>query len=324
MLSSSDTMHTNIHSPLHHPNQCYHSSDTSIIREREGRPGTEEEKQQTAQHISMWEEMKILLVRPVFVCLIFASAAQTAVLIGLSTFGSSFMMSLGLFDSETEASTMFGVLVSIAGIVATPLGGWILDRSIAQEQTENQQPNQTAPLSDAQKDQQEQNGTDVCMRISIEHTYWATYVGTVILCCIYFVHGKTLYLCCITMGCACCFFTNTGLNMAIMLSVPERYRSLGIAIGTVCGHAFGDVPSPILAGWMKDALAPDCVASESDDANDMGNDANASDVNTSAACRAEEDGIRMTMLMITLWMFWAVFLTGLAWRYQLMKTSRCS
>jgi hypothetical protein len=55
------------------------------------------------------------------------SAAQAAVLVGLGTFGSSFLMGLSYFDSETEASSMFGLLVSVAGIVGTPLGGMLVD-----------------------------------------------------------------------------------------------------------------------------------------------------------------------------------------------------
>ena len=43
--------------------------------------------------------------------------------IGLSTFGSAFMMGLGYFKTQTESSTTFGALICVSGIVATPLGG---------------------------------------------------------------------------------------------------------------------------------------------------------------------------------------------------------
>lgn len=255
---------------------------------------------------SMWEEVKLLVTRPVFLCLIFTSAAETAVLIGLSTFGSAFMISLGFFDSETAASTMFGVLISLAGIIATPLGGWVLDKAILHERRKVTVHNSSETIN-------EDKDIDLCIRLSIEHTYWAIYVGTLCLAIIFFLYSRSTYLLMITIGCAFCFFTNTGLNMAIMLSVPEANRSLGIAIGTVCGHAFGDVPSPIIAGWMKDSLAPHCVASADNDSND------GDSVSASPACRAEGDGIRLTMLFIALWMFWAVFLTAGAWHFQLKQ-----
>lgn len=45
--------------------------------------------------------------KPLFLCLVAGYAAQTAMLIGLSTFGSAFMMGLGYFD------TVRGVLHSV-------------------------------------------------------------------------------------------------------------------------------------------------------------------------------------------------------------------
>ncbi len=59
---------------------------------------------------TMYEEFKLVVVRPVFLCMTFAYAAQTAVLIGLATFGSAFFMGLGYFDTESEASTVFGLV----------------------------------------------------------------------------------------------------------------------------------------------------------------------------------------------------------------------
>ena len=72
---------------------------------------------------SLWEEFLLIIKKPIFLSLTAGYAAQNAALIGLSTFGSAFIISLGFFDTETEASSIFGVIVSIAGIVGTPLGG---------------------------------------------------------------------------------------------------------------------------------------------------------------------------------------------------------
>ena len=33
-----------------------------------------------------------------------------------------------------------------------------------------------------------------------------------------------------------------------MLSVPECYRPLALALTSVCVHIFGDVPSPVITG----------------------------------------------------------------------------
>eukprot|EP01032_Pedospumella_encystans_P028793 gene28793-32516_t len=77
------------------------------------------------------EEFGIVFSKPLFLCLVAGYAAQTAMLIGLSTFGSAFMMGLGYFKTQTESSTTFGALICVSGIVATPLGGIVLDRMLA-------------------------------------------------------------------------------------------------------------------------------------------------------------------------------------------------
>ena len=77
---------------------------------------------------TLLSEIKACCSSPIFLCIVFAYAAYTAVLIALSTFGASFVMALGIFDKETTAATIFGGLICIAGIVGTPIGGYIIDR----------------------------------------------------------------------------------------------------------------------------------------------------------------------------------------------------
>lgn len=77
------------------------------------------------------EEFGAVLSKPLFLCLVAGYAAQTATLIGLSTFGSSLLMGLNYFDTESAASTVFGALICMSGIIATPLGGLVLDRMLA-------------------------------------------------------------------------------------------------------------------------------------------------------------------------------------------------
>ena len=53
----------------------------------------------------------------------------------------------------------------------------------------------------------------------------------------------------------------------------------------------------MIVGLLKDSLAPGCTgSSESDD------DA----ISSSEECRNDSDGIRLTMLLISLWLLWSV------------------
>ena len=76
---------------------------------------------------TIMQELLNVFSSPVFVCLVLGYAAQTGSLIGISTFGSPILMGIGFFNSETEASTTFGVLVSVAGIIGSLGGGLLLD-----------------------------------------------------------------------------------------------------------------------------------------------------------------------------------------------------
>ena len=86
-----------------------------------------------------------------------------------------------------------------------------------------------------------------------------------------------------------------------MLSVPEQHRGFAVALNSVIIHAFGDVPSPVIAGIIKDNLAPGCTGNDIDDK-----------TSSSPACREDSDGLRLTMLIISLWLLWCVLLFGIS------------
>ena len=107
------------------------------------------------------------------------------------------------------------------------------------------------------------------------------------------------------VGCTLVFATTTGINLCVMLAVPDANRSVAIAVNSVFIHAFGDVPSPVVAGLLKDTLAPACNANGDDDT-----------VISSDGCRANSNGLRLCMLLITLWLAWSIFFFSLVWRFS--------
>lgn len=66
----------------------------------------------------------------------------------------------------------------------------------------------------------------------------------------------------------------------------------------------GDVPSPLVAGVLKDHFASGCIGD--DDA-----------VSTSDACRDDAPGIRLVMLLISLWLVWCTVFYGLSYLHAL-------
>ena len=269
-----------------------------------------------AKHPSLISEFKEVIKRPIYVCFIFGLAAEMATMIGLSTFGSAFVMGLGYFDYESQASTIFGILVSLAGVCGTPLGGLLIDGIVQYKKKplalqENRGGNDEDGHEDAvTENQPEPVDEQTLLEVIGSLTYWANFLATLIFCLLYYVEDRFSFMALITFGCFLVFTTYTGINMATMLSVPLKHQSFALALGSTVGHLFGDVPSPILTGWLKDSLAPGCVASQENEQN----------VAASDSCRADGEGLRMTMFIVSVWMYWCVVLFGIAW--HLIKTTR--
>lgn len=62
-----------------------------------------------------------------FMLIILGHAAYTFSLAAMSTFSPAIFIGLGLFESETTVSFIFGGLVAITGTIGTPLGGMLVD-----------------------------------------------------------------------------------------------------------------------------------------------------------------------------------------------------
>jgi hypothetical protein len=93
-----------------------------------------------------------------------------------------------------------------------------------------------------------------------------------------------------------------------MYSIPIANRPFGIAFNTIWMHLLGDVPSPLIAGYLKDSLASGCVGDDDG-------------VSTSDACRDDAPGIRLTMLLICLWLVWCTLFFGLSY-WHALKTDK--
>lgn len=286
----------------------------------------DEKKQEGVHKPTPMDELRVVSRSTLFVCISCAYAAQAATLQGLSTFGSAFLMGLGFFDSEAAASSVFGVVVSVTGMISTPLGGMILDRWLAAADGPASAAATIRSSFDAAEGQLEamaSAGNEVELR-GASHagttgaathyrrqlqqigklTTIFSFAATLVLCMTYFTHTVVPFLLLTALGTGFLFATYSAINMGVMLSVPTENRSFGIAMNTFLLHAIGDVPAPILVGYIKDSLAPGCIA-------DSGADDD--EVASSDACRDDAAGLRTTILLTELWMWWTVFFFALAW-----------
>jgi MFS family permease len=309
-------------------------SNESLLR-------TNSHEEEVAEIPSIVDEFKSLIFSSVYLLVVAGYAMQTGAVIGVSTFGSAFLMGLDYFNTETESSTVFGILVSIAGIIATPLGGIILDKlaaSYMHDRSSNNNNGYTrAPTSNATSptdkvsakiereiyeinndttDNTDEDDDDEIILPTIDMSKeratmhsalvvitLVSVAGAIFLCLDYFVHSKVLFIMMIGVGCFFIFMTYSGITMAIMLSVPLQNRAFAMGISTLCIHVFGDVPSPIITGYIKDRLAPGCA----------GGSSSGESVATSDACRADGEGLRLTMLIVACLLILTVVFFAIAW-----------
>jgi hypothetical protein len=71
------------------------------------------------------------------------------------------------------------------------------------------------------------------------------------------------------------------------------------------------VPSPLVAGALKDHFASGCIGDDDS-------------VSTSDACRDDAAGIRLVMLLISLWLIWCSVFYGLSYLHALEMEKRCN
>jgi MFS family permease len=235
------------------------------------------------------DELNIIFRIPVYVNICLGYAAQSATLIGLSTFGSAFLMGMGFFDSEVSASIIFGGLVSVAGMLGFPIGGMILDHLSAKSKEKNGHVDHNSDLV---------NSTALMFASSV--------IGVFLFCISTIFHTQYIFLLILFFGCLFLFVCMSAINLGIILSVPAINQSTAIAFSSIILHVMGDVPSPLIVGFMKDELAPGCT----------GDDDN---INTSDNCRDDGEGLRLTFLIVSLWLCWCVLFFGIAWAYALRK-----
>jgi MFS transporter, Spinster family, sphingosine-1-phosphate transporter len=243
---------------------------------------------------SIIEELRAIFKRPMYITVALGYAAQTGSLIGVATFGSAFLMGLGFYDTETQSSSIFGIVISIGGIIGTLSGGYFLDKAIARETAKAKRARDSVELSldglaalnaKEAKESKVIEMREACNLIAISNS-----LGALCMWSVYFIYDKTLFMTMICIGCSLIFFATPGISIAAMNAVKNENRAFAMAMMSVILHGLGDVPSPVLAGLLKDHLAPSCIGSDS----------------ASDECRADGTGLRTTFLIITLWLGWTI------------------
>jgi len=198
---------------------------------------------------SFMTQLRYVLCCPAYVLLLLGYAAFTGTTIGISSFGPLFMIALGLDDNEEDASFLFGLVVAFAGVLGTPLGGVLVDTASRRlRATTSQLPRAIRPLHEA--------------RVIVCVIWLQISVGAALLVACAATAGdarsKLLFLGLLFGGVFFTFGSSAGISRAVMLLVPHNMRAFAISVQVLGIHCLGDVPSPVIVGYLKDVWAPKC------------------------------------------------------------------
>jgi MFS transporter, Spinster family, sphingosine-1-phosphate transporter len=279
----------------------------------------------TIQSTSFTQEIYYVLTQPIYLAVVFGYAGYTAVLAGIGNFGPTIVEGLGIVHTQSEASLYFGIAVSLAGAIGTPLGGFLLDYL-------TKRLHKHASLNDGSTGDGTRQGDDTKERPEFEENEDMTdelestdprildtklnvaLVQAVIFTLFGFVgctagillgeKSSLAFFVLLSVGALCLCSTTAGINMAIMASIRPESRSFGIGLGTLLTHAFGDVPAPPIIGGIADKLSPQTCSSDGTN------------------CTRSQYGLQVTLVVTLLWLSWPVLLWSLAWFMRRFLTKK--
>lgn len=200
-------------------------SSVDVIGLSGGDRGDDDKDAAAPPRPTIMQEMRIVTGYPCYVYITLGYGALTAVLIGLATFGSSFFLGLSLFDSEVGASTAFGAIVSIAGVLGFPIGGLLVDTLVKKHKKACGLIGQTTQHADLLM-------SSLVMTVSGS-------LGLSLYCLLYFVRSKALFIALIFFATTAIFVCNAATSVGLIYSIPIVNRPFGIAFNAVVMHLLG-------------------------------------------------------------------------------------
>ncbi|OQR80603.1 Major Facilitator Superfamily (MFS) [Achlya hypogyna] len=223
-----------------------------------------------------------LLRSPIFMCCAMGLAAYTFTIQGMVSFAPAILIGYGLLG-ESVASTVFGGLVVVAGLIGAPCGGLVLDRMSRGRENDKLHRLKCAAL--------------------LMFVLMATGVALLFVS-LAFMNSKIPFFVFLFLGLLCVFSTQTATTIAILMSVTRSQRGYSMGLNTLLLHLFGDVPAAVILGALKDMWAPNCGSSVDPITHKDVLDPN---------CYLDKDGLRYTLSFAYGWLLWCVFLWGAAY-----------
>lgn len=213
-----------------------------------------------------------------------AYAAYAAAVTSFSTFGPAFMIDTGVVRLQETAGVLIGIVVAIAGILGGILGGWLISKA---EDTRDKIDTRQL-LSDTVTTISDNILENRIIRFR-QYTISLSILGTCLLLITPWISINLLFLMSLCISLISLFALQAILNVCCMIVVPTIYRPAALAVMTWFLHFAGDVPGPMIIGYIKDTLAPGCISQP-----------------ISPECISEAWKVKITESLCGMWLGWSV------------------
>jgi len=191
----------------------------------------------SASSITLFENLRACVEQPAFILGCLAYACYTGVVAGLGYYGPQFIQNYRPCDkrwnfSQTMADVIFGLVIVTSGLVGTVSGGWVVDRVKAHASRDKLQKAIVCTLT-------------MELIVGLGVSFGATRLD-----------APVSFFLVLLLGSVAMFMVTPGFNMVLISMVPYNNRPMAAALSVLIIHLFGDVPSPILIGYLSDTTSP--------------------------------------------------------------------
>ena len=245
-------------------------TDPSTLHRPSGRATSASDAVAASATPSVQSQLAYLLCSPTYMLIALGYAAFTATVMGISQFAPLALLALGFYEHQFSASTIFGAVSAFAGVLGTPVGGYITDMatSMAMRKTAN-----ASGASDGTGGDSGGDGGDGRPWVATLREARAllgaitVMIALAAILCVGAVvslqagpdyAGVFLTILCLAVTFS--FATSAGISRAVMLTVPVHVRPFALGLLSLLLHGLGDVPSPPILGALIGAWAPACAS----------------------------------------------------------------
>jgi len=238
--------------------------------------------------IGVREELLLCLRQPTFVWVALGYAGYSGSLIGFSTFAPSIVVGLGLWKTMPSASIAFSATIAASGILGTPLGGLALDDYARRRGGGG--PSLVSSSSSSSRRKKTRTKQQVP---ALELSVVFVLLGFLLILGATVAKTQASFVGFLLLGTLPLFAATSPMNVALFAAVPRENRAFGQALGVMIMHAFGDVPTPVVVGALKDKLAPACTLGRNQD--HVGDD-----------CKSQQHRLRLIGVGCAFWLIFSL------------------